>query len=57
MFFGQKGSGRWNRGQASVEYLLVLTAVFLAFAGVTALFSRQVHRYIEYLFDVILLPF
>ena len=44
-------------GQASVEYLLTLTAVFIAFTGVTVLFSDQVGRYLSLLFDVIQLPF
>jgi hypothetical protein len=44
-------------GQASVEYLLTLTAVFIAFAGVSIFFSDQVNHYLSLLFDLIALPF
>jgi hypothetical protein len=44
-------------GQAAVEYLLTLTAVFIAFAGVSILFSNQVDHYLSLLFDLIVLPF
>ena len=44
-------------GQAAVEYLLTLTAVFIAFVGVTALFSNQVNHYLSLLFEMIKLPF
>lgn len=44
-------------GQAAVEYLLTLAAVFAAFAGVSVLFSRQVGHYLSLLFDIIVLPF
>jgi uncharacterized protein (UPF0333 family) len=44
-------------GQASVEYLLTLAAVFIAFAGVSVFFSNQVNHYLSLLFDMIVLPF
>lgn len=44
-------------GQAAAEYLLTLTAVFLAFAGVSVLFSEQVNNYLSLLFKMIVLPF
>ncbi len=44
-------------GQAAVEYLLTLTAIFIAFAGVSILFSNQVNHYLSLLFDLIILPF
>ncbi len=46
-----------DSGQAAVEYLLTLTSVFIAFAGVTILFSNQVNHYLSLLFDMIVLPF
>jgi hypothetical protein len=46
-----------DSGQAAVEYLLTLTAVFIAFAGVTILFSKQVNHYLSLLFNMIVLPF
>ena len=44
-------------GQAAVEYLLTLTVVFIAFAGVSILFANQVNHYLSWLFDLIVLPF
>ena len=44
-------------GQAATEYLLTLTVVFIAFAGVAVLFSDQVDHYLSLLFDMIQLPF
>lgn len=44
-------------GQAAVEYLLTLTVVFLAFTGVSVLFSNQVNHYLSLLFKMITLPF
>ncbi len=44
-------------GQAATEYLLTLTVVFIAFSGVTILFSNQVKNYLSLLFDMIVLPF
>ncbi len=46
-----------TNGQASVEYLLTLTAVFIAFAGASVFFSKQVDRYLSFLFEMITLPF
>jgi hypothetical protein len=46
-----------DSGQAAVEYLLTITAVFIAFAGVSILFSNQVDHYLSRLFDMIVLPF
>ncbi len=34
-----------HRGQTAVEYLLALSAVFLALVGVAALFGRQIQGY------------
>ena len=45
------------KGQAAVEYLLTLTGVFIAFAGVSILFSKQVDHYLSILFNLIVLPF
>ena len=45
------------RGQASVEYVLILTVVFIAFAGVSAIFSRQIAHYLSFLLDIITSPF
>lgn len=54
----QKSRGNLDAsGQAAVEYLLTLTAVFIAFAGVSLLFSNQVNHYLSLLFDLIVLPF
>ncbi len=44
-------------GQAAVEYLLTVTAVFIAFSGVALLFSNQVKNYLSLLFNMIVLPF
>jgi Flp pilus assembly pilin Flp len=56
MFHDQKR--KWDEaGQAAVEYLLTLTAVFLAFAGVSTLFSKQIGQYLSFLFDLIQMPF
>ena len=44
-------------GQAAAEYLLTLTAVFIAFAGVSSLFSKQIDKYLTALFQLICLPF
>jgi len=57
MFFYQRRSGVNAVGQAAVEYLLTLTVVFIAFAGVSVLFSNQVDHYLSLLFDMIVLPF
>jgi uncharacterized protein (UPF0333 family) len=46
-----------NNGQTSVEYLLTLSVVFIAFAGASVLFSNQINRYLSFLLDVITLPF
>ena len=45
------------KGQAAVETLLTLTGVFIAFAGVSILFSKQVDHYLSILFNLIVLPF
>ncbi|HJT23063.1 MAG TPA: hypothetical protein VJ873_00690 [bacterium] len=57
MFFCQNQSGDDASGQAAVEYLLTLTVVFIAFAGVSVLFSKQVNHYLSLLFEMIVLPF
>jgi len=57
MTFRQHRSAANTSGQAAVEYLLTLTAVFIAFAGVSVLFSNQVDHYLSLLFDMIVLPF
>jgi hypothetical protein len=44
-------------GQASTEYLLTLTGVFIAFSGVGVLFSKQINAYLALLFQVLTLPF
>jgi hypothetical protein len=44
-------------GQAALEYLLTLTAVFIAFAGASVFFSNQVNRYLALLFGMLQLPF
>jgi len=44
-------------GQASTEYLLLLGMVFIAFAGVSSIFSNQVKNYLSLLFQIIVLPF
>jgi hypothetical protein len=44
-------------GQAAVEYLLALAALFIAFSGTAILFSKQVNHYLSLLFDLIVLPF
>ena len=55
---GHKPNNKLNpKGQAAVEYLLTLTGVFIAFAGVAVLFSKQVDHYLSALFDMIVLPF
>jgi uncharacterized protein (UPF0333 family) len=46
-----------NNGQTSVEYLLTLSVIFIAFAGASAIFSNQVNRYLSFLLDLITLPF
>ena len=52
-----KKKNKWSvSGQAGVEYLLTLTAVLVAFAGVTAVFSSQVDRYLSLLLEIIALP-
>ena len=53
----KRGSKLGETGQASVEYLLTLAAVFAALAGTAFLFSTQVNRYLSFLFDLIILPF
>jgi len=53
----KKGIKLSEKGQASAEYLLTLSAVFIAFAGASLLFSNQVDRYLSLLFDLITLPF
>lgn len=53
----QRRGGLNASGQAAVEYLLTLTVVLIAFAGVSVLFSNQVNRYLSLLFDMIVLPF
>jgi hypothetical protein len=55
--FAQKIRQSNQSGQAAVEYLLTLTVVFTALAGVTMIFSDQVSRYLSLLFELILLPF
>jgi hypothetical protein len=55
--FYKRGNKINASGQAVVEYLLTLTAVFIAFSGVTFLFSRQVNNYLSLLLDMIVLPF
>jgi hypothetical protein len=45
------------QGQASVEYVLTLTVVFIAFAGASMIFSKQVDHYLSFLLDIITLPF
>lgn len=57
MTFRQQHGRQTASGQATVEYLLTLTAVFAAFAGVSVLFSSQVNHYLSLLFDSIVLPF
>jgi Flp pilus assembly pilin Flp len=57
MFLSQRRSRMDASGQAAVEYLLTLTVVFIAFAGVSVLFSNQVDHYLSLLFDMIVLPF
>jgi hypothetical protein len=44
-------------GQAATEYLLIVTAVLLAFSGIVALFSAQVNDYLSMLFKILTLPF
>jgi hypothetical protein len=44
-------------GQAALEYLLTLAAVFIAFAGTSILFSNQINRYLALLFGILQLPF
>jgi len=44
-------------GQAAIEYLLMLTAVFIAFTGATGFFSKQVNAYLSLLIETIRLPF
>ncbi|HVZ80580.1 MAG TPA: hypothetical protein VHE12_07250 [bacterium] len=46
-----------HQGQAAVEYLLILSGVFIAFAGVAVLFSKQVDQFLSILFNMIVLPF
>ena len=55
--FTQKKRRMDQGGQAAVEYLLTLTVVFIAFGGVTVIFSGQVSRYLSLLFKMIQLPF
>jgi hypothetical protein len=55
--FYQGGSQKTASGQAAIEYLLTLTIVFIGFAGVSLLFSKQVDHYLSLLFDLIVLPF
>jgi len=55
--FTQKKRRMDQGGQAAVEYLLTLTVVFVAFGGVTVIFSDQVSRYLSLLFKMIQLPF
>ena len=55
--FNQKKRKLDQRGQAATEYLLTLTAVFIAFAGVAVAFSDQVSRFLGPLFEMIRLPF
>jgi hypothetical protein len=44
-------------GQAAIEYLLVVAAVFITFTGVTSLFARQVDGYLSLLIETLRLPF
>jgi len=53
----KRGNQRGVSGQASTEYLLTLSAVFIAFSGAAILFSGQVDHYLSLLFRVIVLPF
>ena len=55
--FTQKKRRMDQGGQAAVEYLLTLTVIFVAFGGVTVIFSDQVSRYLSLLFKMIQLPF
>lgn len=55
---GHKSNNKLDlKGQAAVEYLLTLSGVFIAFAGVAVLFSKQVDHYLSTLFAMIVLPF
>lgn len=53
----KRGSKLRLAGQASVEYLLTLTGVLIAFGGASILFNHQVNRYLSFLYDLITLPF
>lgn len=53
----KKESLRKISGQASIEYLLTLVAIFLAMAGVPVLFSSQVDRFLSLLFELIQPPY
>ena len=46
-----------STGQAATEYLLITTAVLLAFSGIVTLFSPQVNDYLTMLFKILTLPF
>lgn len=56
MSFHKKLKKQNAGGQAAVEYVLLVTVVLSAFAGVAVLFSNQVDHYLSLLFDVIVLP-
>jgi hypothetical protein len=53
----KKVIGKNQRGQASTEYLLTITAILLAFSGIAVLFSNQINNYLSLLFQVMTLPF
>ncbi len=57
MFYPQNRPKIDPSGQAAAEYLLILTVVFLALAGVSVLFSTQVNHYLSLLVEVVVLPF